>query len=653
MATERDIARLLNEEIGPRDSDYVASVLGDYFCDETSETDYEAVEDMEEEVEEGKEEEKETKDCDEDINPPLFDPEVAVELQVSDLDLESAMPDAPATSTTHSGDDMRKEDLQEEEELSKFFEHGCGCSDNCYALFSHSYIKTYRCDIQAMAKPVHKIAIMSQMAATSTMGGLSTGNHRRQNERKRQFFTFMHQGHKICRVTFLKLHACGKSRFEEIMKNYRMNGLIPRVHGNAGKTPNHALTYDDILRVVAFIRNYAEVHGISLPGRIPGMKSYENKKFLPCSTSKRQVYLEYAESCEGLYVKACAETTFNMLWRRYLPYIEKMKPMSDLCATCKEISGLIIRSANMQSDERITEAMQKALDHRRLVKKEREYYKDVLKEAQLLLKGLYTDAANNYNPPLTRPHAMLNIVAHYSFDYAQQVHYPSSPLQAGPIYFLTPRKCGIFGVCCEAIPQQVNFSIDESFDTGKGANPVISMSVSISMLTTAQGKIKIIQLFNTSYGVMTGLNASISISFLPVGHTKFSPDWCFGLLKQKFRKAEVDSLDDFIQVVEQSSAVNKAQPVGSSNGELIVETLDWCSYFATLFKKIKGIKGFQHFVVNATSPGVVAARQAVDGPVSQFNLLKEDAQIMEDELPIILPPKGMSTERKWYLYEKI
>ena len=171
----------------------------------------------------------------------------------------------------------------------------------------------------------------------------------------------------------MKLHACGKSRFEDIIKNYRMNGLIPRyvtkklmymyntvlhflrVHGNAGKTPKHALSYDDFLRALVFIRNYAEVHGISLPGRIPGMKSYENKKFLPCSTSKRQVYLEYAESCEGLHVKACAEPTFNMLWRRYLPYIEKMKPMSDLCATCKEISGLIIRSANMQSDERITE----------------------------------------------------------------------------------------------------------------------------------------------------------------------------------------------------------------------------------------------------------------------------------------------------------
>ena len=43
----------------------------------------------------------------------------------------------------------------------------------------------------------------------------------------------------------------------------------------------------------------------------------------------------------------------------------------------------------------------------------------------------------------------------YSFDFAQQVHLPSNPMQPGPIYFLVPRKCGIFGVCCEGIPKQV------------------------------------------------------------------------------------------------------------------------------------------------------------------------------------------------------
>ena len=57
-----------------------------------------------------------------------------------------------------------------------------------------------------------------------------------------------------------------------------------------------------------------------------------------------------------------------------------------------------------------------------------------------------------------RPHGLLpeSAVVHYSFDFAQQVHYPSDPLQPGPVYFLTPRKCALFGVCSEAIPRQVS-----------------------------------------------------------------------------------------------------------------------------------------------------------------------------------------------------
>ena len=38
---------------------------------------------------------------------------------------------------------------------------------------------------------------------------------------------------------------------------------------------------------------------------------------------------------------------------------------------------------------------------------------------------------------------------HYSWDYAQQVHFPHHAQQVGPIYFKTPRKCNVFGVCSE------------------------------------------------------------------------------------------------------------------------------------------------------------------------------------------------------------
>ena len=65
-----------------------------------------------------------------------------------------------------------------------------------------------------------------------------------------------------------------------------------------------------------------------------------------------------------------------------------------------------------------------------------------------------------------------------------------------------------------------------------------------------------------------------------VGHTKFTPDSCFGLLKQRFRRIHVQCLNDIVQVVEQSASVNKASLVGNEAGEVFVPTYDWLFYFA-------------------------------------------------------------------------
>ena len=82
-------------------------------------------------------------------------------------------------------------------------------------------------------------------------------------------------------------------------------------------------------------------------------------------------------------------------------------------------------------------------------------------------------------------------------------------MQPGPIYFKIPRKCGIFGVMCEAVPRQVNYLIDEAAVCGKGANATISYvhhcftrhglgkQTFIYMLTIVPGKIKTI----TFYGI--------------------------------------------------------------------------------------------------------------------------------------------------------
>ena len=62
---------------------------------------------------------------------------------------------------------------------------------------------------------------------------------------------------------------------------------------------------------------------------------------------------------------------------------------------------------------------------------------------------------------------------------------------------------------------------------------------------------------------MAGYYDTIHLSFMIVGHTKFSPDWCFGLLKQKLRQIEMSCLDDMAQ---HTAVVNEVQLVGTQEG---------------------------------------------------------------------------------------
>ena len=73
---------------------------------------------------------------------------------------------------------------------------------------------------------------------------------------------------------------------------------------------------------------------------------------------------------------------------------------------------------------------------------------------------------------------------------------------------------------------------------------------------------------------MDGLNRKITVSFLIVGHTKFSPDWCFGLLKQTFRQTKIGCLDDIVKIVESLAVVNHGQLACTQDGKVIVNTSD-------------------------------------------------------------------------------
>ena len=138
-----------------------------------------------------------------------------------------------------------------------------------------------------------------------------------------------------------------------------------------------------------------------------------------------------------------------------------------------------------------------------------------------------------------------------------------------------------------------------------------------------------------------------------VGHTKFTPDSCFGLLKQRFRRTHVQCLMDIARVVQESASVNHVRLVGNEAGDVYVPTYNWLSYFAPKFKKVSGIKMYHQFHFSSSSPGTVLCKEFSDSPGTVMVLLKEAWKPVATDLPQIVEPPGLSADRQWYLYEKI
>ena len=380
------------------------------------------------------------------------------------------------------------------------------------------------------------------------------------------------------------------------------------------------------------------------------------------------MYHSAAESGTGIH--AVAYSTFCRLWISLLPSILIMKPMSDLCWTCQKNSAAIVCAANCSEGEK-SDTIKAAEEHLRIVQVERSFYNTTLKVCRDSVRAHFTDEDGVLKyPPLSSktPPNSVDIQVHYSFDYAQQVHVPSDPLQPGPVYFLTARKFSIFGVNNEALPQEVIYITDEAGECGKGANNVISR-VHYHLETHGLGE-KVVYLHADNctgqnknnamihylaWRAATNRQTSLTLSFLVVGHTKFSPDWSFGLYKRLFRGTKVGSMKALAQVVNDSAECNFPQLVTREDGSTVVPTYDWSFFFAPELKKIPGIKKLHHFRCVSSEPGVVYVAEHADTAELRIDLTKSATTWSPDPnvLPPIVPPKGLSSERQWYLYDQI
>ena len=341
-----------------------------------------------------------------------------------------------------------------------------------------------------------------------------------------------------------------------------------------------------------------------LPGRVPAHR--DKVLVLPADITKITVYSKYKQACSLSDLRVAGKSKFYQVWQEILPHISVSIPSTDLCFTCQKNNLAIQRSACLSDDEKV-QCLTTAEEHLFLAQSERKYYNTPVKRVNESLCTLQ----QGEKPPLS----------HYSFDFAQQVHFPFSAQQTGPEYFKIACKCGIFWVCNDGENKQVTYLIDEAENPGKGADCVIRV-LHHYLEHHAAGKKNVCLHADNCVGqnknnatiqylmwrVLTGRHDSAELSFMLVGHTKFPPDRFFGIFKKAFRPAIVGTIFDIARMVSKSTSNGQHVPqlIRDMNGSVQVRFYQWSAHFSKFFRNIPNILSYHNFFV---SKGLSALEQ--------------------------------------------
>ena len=107
---------------------------------------------------------------------------------------------------------------------------------------------------------------------------------------------------------------------------------------------------------------------------------------------------------------------------------------------------------------------------------------------------------------------------------------------------------------------------------------------------------------------ITGIHHQITLSFMITGHTRCLVDGCFGLVKQKYRRCDSDTISHLLDVVNKSASCNQAQVYRSSSG---ASNWQWWNWVSLYFKLIKGIRKLHHFRFTQAKPGTVYVKEGI------------------------------------------
>jgi hypothetical protein len=317
--------------------------------------------------------------------------------------------------------------------IKNFLRKQCDCGCNCQKLFTLNELLDARVKFRQMSTNEKNCFILSQLVCFSKHSEFSRSG-RVINARKRQKFEYtINSDRPVCKNVYLFYYGETMQRLKRLQKNFLTKGIEAPIHGNKGSKPVHACQISEREAVKSFIINFSEAQGLPDPGRDVRKGKGRLRILLPSVMSYLSIHKIYQEShAFDDDSEAVGYRTFIRIWQEELPNIQFNNPKSDLCMLCEDFKKQLNQVAailNEEKEEAQAKIYREALHHLNHAKKERLYYRAHAKLANQNYKKIIT--SSDFRVPVKAN--SVDTMMHYSWDFAQQFHYPFEDQQVGPM----------------------------------------------------------------------------------------------------------------------------------------------------------------------------------------------------------------------------
>jgi len=138
-------------------------------------------------------------------------------------------------------DNITEFNLEEEEKrVDAFLNTPCSCTQNCQQQLSRNEVINNRAFFRALGKKERNYILLNQLKTLLSHSDYAVSARSKKKRKRKKFDYRISIDRPVCKAVFLFYYGETSKRLDRLKNQVSNESITPLIHGNTGRTPDHA-----------------------------------------------------------------------------------------------------------------------------------------------------------------------------------------------------------------------------------------------------------------------------------------------------------------------------------------------------------------------------------------------------------------------------